>query len=225
VEVFLAPCLVRKLLQQGIVETHAENRTLIGVAFAAQGISQFGNFSEAFTAARVAAYEALKTINRRQGAPSEMIYRKPGDDDLGTTTHSKRSKKSKEETDDEMVVKAILPTYEIDSTSDAGVRLKDVKGKITFNDVTFSYPTRPREVVLDHFTTEIPPGKTVAFVGPSGSGKSTVVGMVERFYDPQSGRVELDGVNLRDINVSSLRKLIGYVRQVRIVWYNGRLTR
>jgi ABC-type multidrug transport system fused ATPase/permease subunit len=195
-----------------------QNRIITGVAFAAQGISQFGNFSEAFTAARVAAYDALKTINRRQGASSETIYRKPGDDDLGTTTHSKRSKKSKEgETDDELVVRAILPTYEIDSTSDAGVRLKDVTGKITFNDVSFSYPTRPREIVLDHFTTEIPPGKTVAFVGPSGSGKSTVVGMVERFYDPQSGRVELDGVNLRDLNVSSLRKLIGYVGQVRIV--------
>jgi ABC-type multidrug transport system fused ATPase/permease subunit len=190
----------------------------VGVAFAAQGISQFGNFSEALTAARVSAYDALKTINRRQGAPAETIYRKPGaDDHLGTTTHSKRSKKSKEETDDAQVVKAILPTYEIDSTSDAGVRLKDVKGKITFNDVTFSYPTRPRGVVLDHFTTEILPGTTVAFVGPSGCGKSTVVGMVERFYDPQSGRVELDGVNLRDINVSSLRKVIGYVGQVRTV--------
>jgi ABC-type multidrug transport system fused ATPase/permease subunit len=191
----------------------------VGVAFAAQGISQFGNFSEAFSAARVSAYDALKTINRRQGAPAETIfYRKPGaDDHLGTTPHSKRSKKRKEETDDAPVVKAILPTYEIDSTSDAGVRLKGVKGKITFNDVTFSYPKRPRGVVLDHFTTEILPGKTVAFVGPSGSGKSTVVGMVERFYDPQSGRVELDGVNLRDINVSSLRKLIGYVGQVRTV--------
>jgi ABC-type multidrug transport system fused ATPase/permease subunit len=194
-----------------------QNRMFLGVAFAAQGISHFGNFSEAFTAARVAAYEALKTINRRQGAPLETIYIKPGGNELGTTAHSKRSKKRKEKTDDEQEVKAILPTYEIDSTSDAGVRLKDVKGKITFNDVTFSYPTRPREVVLDHFTTEILPGMTVAFVGPSGCGKSTVVGMVERFYDPQSGRVELDGVNLRDLNVSSLRKLIGYVGQVRIV--------
>jgi ABC-type multidrug transport system fused ATPase/permease subunit len=193
---------------------------MVGVAFAAQGISQFGNFSEAFTAARVAAYDALKTINRRKGASSETIYRKSGQDDIGTTTHSKRSRKSKDEAEEEQVVKAILPSYEIDSTSSEGMRLKDVKGKITFNDVSFSYPTRPSEVVLDHFTTVIEPGKTVAFVGPSGSGKSTVVGMVERFYDPQIGRVELDGTDLRDINVSSLRKLIGYVGQVRNLYYS-----
>jgi ABC-type multidrug transport system fused ATPase/permease subunit len=166
------------------------HNSYLGVAFAAQGASQFGNFSEAFTAARIAAYDALKTINRRKGAPSETIYRKPGDDDIGTTTHSKRSKKSKDETEDEQVVRAILPIYEIDSTSDAGIPLKsvDVKGKITFSDVTFSYPTRPSEVVLDHLTTEIGSGTTV----------------------------DLDGVNIRDINVASLRKLIGYVGQVSI---------
>lgn len=179
-------------------------------------MSQFGNFSEAFTAARVVAAEALKTINRRKGAPSEMIYRKADDDDLGTTAHSKRSKKSKEE-EEEKVVRAILPSYEIDSSSDAGVQIKAIEGRISFKGVSFNYPTRPTETVLLNITLDIEPGKTVAFVGPSGSGKSTVVGMVERFYDPQSGRIELDGVNLRDINVSSLRKVIGYVGQVRII--------
>ena len=142
---------------------------ITGIAFAAQGISQFGNFSEAFTAARVAAFDALQTIKRKPGSPEEIIYRTPEDDDLGTTTHSRKSRDKKEDVvvaDEERVVKAILPKYEIDSTAEGGKTLKDVSGQVAFKDVHFSYPTRPNEIVLKGMSTEIQPGQTVAFVGP-----------------------------------------------------------
>jgi ABC-type multidrug transport system fused ATPase/permease subunit len=138
---------------------------MLGVAFAAQGISQFGNFSEAFSQARVATYDALQAINRKPGAQEEIIYRTTEDDDLGTTTHSKKSKDA-ELGETERSIKAILPKYEIDSTSDAGVRPKDVQGRISFSDVQFFYPTRPHETVLNGLNAEIEPGQTVAFVGP-----------------------------------------------------------
>lgn len=184
---------------------------MLGVAFAAQGASQFGNFSEAFVAARVAAYEALKAINRKVGAPEEVIYRTE-DDELGSTKHSRKS------TEEEIVVnedsiRAFLPKYEIDSSSTSGAKPKSVHGAISFKNVHFAYPTRPFESVLSGLTVDIEPGQVVAFVGPSGSGKSTVVGLLERFYDPKSGCITLDGVNLKDINVSYLRSLIGYVGQ------------
>jgi ATP-binding cassette subfamily B (MDR/TAP) protein 1 len=190
---------------------------MLGVAFAAQGISQFGNFSEAFSGARVATYEALQTINRKPGSPEEIIYRMPEDDDIGKTAHSKKSVNKADAVEtgpiDEKVVKAILPRYEIDSTSDTGLKPEKIAGRISFKQVTFKYPTRPNETVLRSMSCEIEPGQVVAFVGPSGSGKSTVVGLLERFYDPQAGSVALDGVNLKDINVAHLRRSFGYVGQ------------
>ena len=75
------------------------------------------------------------------------------------------------------------------------------------------YPTRKETQVFKGFNLKIPAGKTVALVGPSGSGKSTTVQLIERFYDPTSGTVSLDGVDLKDINVSWLRQQIGLVSQ------------
>ena len=139
---------------------------MLGVAFAAQGVSQFGNFSEAFAAARVVVYDAMKAINRTPGAPLEMIYASPDDDDLGTTAHSRRSKTSTEEDDGKQTLKAILPPYEIDSTSNQGRNLASVQGRISFENVEFAYPTRPGEVVLRSLSVDIEAGQTVAFVGP-----------------------------------------------------------
>jgi ATP-binding cassette subfamily B (MDR/TAP) protein 1 len=68
--------------------------------------------------------------------------------------------------DDQPEVRAILPKYEIDSTSETGTKPNDIKGNISFKDVTFAYPTRPHEVVLNKMSTEIEAGQTVAFVGP-----------------------------------------------------------
>ena len=72
-------------------------------------------------------------------------------------------------------------------------------GRIRFEDVSFRYPSRPDTRALDAFTLSIEPGETVAFVGPSGAGKSTTFQLLLRFYDPEAGRIVVDGVvKLRD---------------------------
>jgi ATP-binding cassette, subfamily B (MDR/TAP), member 1 len=184
--------------------------SMLGVAFAAQGVSQFGNFSEDFTAARVAVYEAFKAINRKPGSSEEIIYKNEEEDDLGSTSRSKKSKQNEGEPN--RVVKAVLPKYEIDSTSTTGLK-PVIKGDISVADLHFTYPTRPNDTVLNGLNVEIVAGQTVAFVGRSGSGKSTIMSLLERFYDPQSGRIAIDGVNIKDFNVSHLRSSIGYVGQ------------
>ncbi len=106
-----------------------------------------------------------------------------------------------------------LPKYEIDSSSHHGLKPKETNGEIVFENVSFAYPTRPETNIFNNFNLKIPAGSTVALVGPSGGGKSTTIGLIERFYDPTDGKVKLDGTNLKDINVTHLRKQIGYVGQ------------
>jgi len=88
----------------------------------------------------------------------------------------------------------------------------NIDGRITFRDVSFHYPgsTRP---VLSHINLDVQPGERVALVGPSGAGKTTFCNLIAKFYDPTSGRVELDGRDLRDILVDSYRRLLGIVEQ------------
>ena len=106
-----------------------------------------------------------------------------------------------------------LPKYEIDSSSEEGLKPELVRGRIEFNDVTFQYPTRQETKVFNGFSLIVEAGKTVALVGPSGSGKSTAVQLLERFYDPTGGNITLDGNNVRDLNVKWLRQQIGLVGQ------------
>merc|ERR1719502_810939 len=94
-----------------------------------------------------------------------------------------------------------------------GLLPKEVKGKIMLQDVHFTYPSRPDTKVMDGYNLTVDAGTTVALVGASGSGKSTAIQLVERFYDPESGSVTLDGVNLKDLNVKWLREQIGLVGQ------------
>lgn len=102
---------------------------------------------------------------------------------------------------------------EIDSTSTLGEKPVAVLGDIQFTNVKFKYPTRPDTIILKNLNLRIKPGMTVAFVGPSGSGKSTSVSLLQRFYDPLSGSITLDGRNLKDLNVKWLREKIGVVSQ------------
>ncbi|KAG0351616.1 ATP-binding cassette, sub-B (MDR TAP), member 4, partial [Podila minutissima] len=89
----------------------------------------------------------------------------------------------------------------------------NLTGHIVVRDVNFSYPSRPDVPILKNMNIEVKPGQTVALVGHSGSGKSTIVGLVERFYDPSSGSITLDGIEIRDFNVRHLRDSIGLVSQ------------
>ncbi|CAI5469745.1 unnamed protein product [Closterium sp. Yama58-4] len=88
-----------------------------------------------------------------------------------------------------------------------------VGGEVQFQGVVFAYPSRPHLTILQDFTLTIPAGKTVALVGESGSGKSTVVALMERFYDPQSGAVLLDGRSIAALNLRWLRQHMGLVSQ------------
>ena len=93
-----------------------------------------------------------------------------------------------------------------------------LKGEITFNDVTFSYPSRPSISALDGVSLHIEPGETVALVGPSGAGKTTIIQLVQRFYDPQSGAIKLDGFDLRDMERHAFRKHIALVPQDPVIF-------
>ena len=87
------------------------------------------------------------------------------------------------------------------------------RGAIAFEHVTFHYPSRPNVAALDDFTLAIRPGERVAIVGPSGAGKTTVMQLLLRFYDPDSGIVRFDGVDLRELDPAALRRAIGQVPQ------------
>ncbi|XP_068101690.1 bile salt export pump-like [Hyperolius riggenbachi] len=96
---------------------------------------------------------------------------------------------------------------------DVGEKWNDFKGSIEFTDCKFTYPTRPDIQVLNGLNVSVRPGQTLAFVGSSGCGKSTSVQLLERFYDPDKGKVLIDGHNSKNINVSFLRSQIGIVSQ------------
>ena len=89
--------------------------------------------------------------------------------------------------------------------------------RVRFDDVTFRYDTADRDAV-SHATFEIPRGKMVAVVGGTGSGKTTMSGLLARFFDPQSGTVKMDGVDLRDMRAEDLRRLVGSVQQETILF-------
>ncbi len=90
-------------------------------------------------------------------------------------------------------------------------RLAHAAGDIRFEDVHFAYT--PERTALDGIDLHIAPGQVAAFVGPSGAGKTTITQLVPRFYDPQSGTIRIDGVDVRDVRLESLRSHIGIVTQ------------
>merc|ERR1712106_55546 len=102
---------------------------------------------------------------------------------------------------------------DIDSSSKEGIKPKTLDGFIKFDNIFFNYPARKDVQILQGLSLEIPKGKTVALVGSSGCGKYTCIQLVQRFYDPESGSVEIDGVNIKELNIGWLRDHIGVVGQ------------
>jgi len=92
------------------------------------------------------------------------------------------------------------------------------RGTVAFQDVSFRYPSRPDHAALDDFTLEVQPGERVALVGPSGAGKTTVFQLLLRFYDPQSGLVRVDGVDLAQADPRSVRTRLALVPQDPVIF-------
>jgi ATP-binding cassette subfamily B protein len=92
------------------------------------------------------------------------------------------------------------------------------RGEVTFNAVSFVYPTRMDAPAISDLSFRIAPGETVAIVGPSGAGKSTVFQLLMRFYDPTSGSIAVDGVDLRDVSPADLRARLALVPQDPVIF-------
>ncbi|KAL3938481.1 MAG: hypothetical protein SGBAC_006615 [Bacillariaceae sp.] len=162
---------------------------MLGVTFGSAALPQVLGAMQEMVAVRAAVYPAIQVMNRKF---------KEDEDDSG---------------DDKTSTRSTLPDYQIDSSSDRGLKLCDPQGKIDFQDVTFAYPTRQEKNILNSFSLSIPAGKTIALVGSSGHGKSTVASLIQRFYDPIAGSISMDGTDLKDMNVQWLREQIGVVSQ------------
>ncbi|GAB4181173.1 MAG: ABC transporter ATP-binding protein [Terrimicrobiaceae bacterium] len=111
---------------------------------------------------------------------------------------------------------ALLDTQPHIPDNDKLPQLPSINGRVTFESVSFAY--RPSHITLHEITFEVSHGETLALVGPSGSGKTTIITLLARFYDPSSGRILVDGRDIREFNVQSLRRQIGIVMQDNILF-------
>ena len=90
---------------------------------------------------------------------------------------------------------------------------RPVQGAVSFENVSFRYPTRTDSLALDRFDLDVKPGETVAIVGPSGAGKTTAFNLLLRFYDPEQGTIRLDGIDIRQLALRDLRRALATVPQ------------
>lgn len=97
--------------------------------------------------------------------------------------------------------------------TDGALPLPQIQGAVTFENVSFAYPDAPEAKVLDQVSFHISPGETVALVGPTGAGKTTIVNLISRFYDAVGGRVMVDGYDVKEVTVDSLRQQMGIMTQ------------
>jgi ATP-binding cassette, subfamily B (MDR/TAP), member 1 len=167
---------------------------LLGMTFGASILPQASATIEWLVNARVACYPAFAVMRR--------------------VTHSGMNEAENGQVPAELDQNGqALPPYTIDSSSDEGLQPTTIHGELEFRGVSFRYPARPDVQVLRNFSLKLEAGKSIALVGFSGSGKSTVVQLIERFYDPTTGSVTLDGVDLRQLNIKWLRQSIALVQQ------------
>ena len=124
------------------------------------------------------------------------------------------------------VSKAIVGFERIQEVLQVEARVRDLprarraprfKGKIEFEHVNFAYDEKPP--VLNDITFKLEAGKVAAIVGPSGAGKTTIISLIPRFYDPQSGRIKIDGVDIREYRLKSLREQISFVLQDTLLFH------
>ncbi|CAA0809406.1 ABC transporter B family member 20 [Striga hermonthica] len=109
-------------------------------------------------------------------------------------------------------------TPKIDPDDNSALKPANVYGSIELKNVNFCYPTWPEILILSNFSLKVNGGQTVAVVGVSGSGKSTIISLIERFYDPVSGQILLDGRDLKSYNLRWLRNHLGLVQQEPIIF-------
>ncbi|WP_417040719.1 ABC transporter ATP-binding protein [Cylindrospermopsis raciborskii] len=135
-------------------------------------------------------------------------------DPIGHTTHNYNEFKQGEASLERVFeLLAIKPTV---LENPIAMTLPSINGKIEYRGVSFAY--KPGELVLNHVSLFISPGESIALVGASGAGKTTFVNLLPRFYDPKSGNIFIDDVNIRDVTLNSLRKQIGIVPQETIMF-------
>lgn len=123
----------------------------------------------------------------------------------------------------ERLVELLATEDAIQETDTPEVLSHPVAGEIAFKDVTFHYPARPEIAALSGANLHIKPGETVALVGPSGAGKSTVIQLLQRFYDPTSGSITVDGLDVRNVSRKDLRSAISLVPQDPIIFATSAL--
>ena len=107
----------------------------------------------------------------------------------------------------------ILDSEEEEAHPDSGIRIGRAEGQIEFDHVHFAYPSREEVEVIRGLSLQVLPGRKVALVGKSGAGKSTIVQLLMRFYNPNSGEIRIDGTDIRQLDLASLRRNIGIVPQ------------
>ena len=118
----------------------------------------------------------------------------------------------------ERLSELLIATPAIRAPDNPAELVERASGRISFKGVKFNYPSRPDSAALEDFSLDIEPGETVAIVGPSGAGKSTSFQMLLRFYDPESGSIEIDGINIARLSPTALRRQIGLVPQETVLF-------
>jgi ATP-binding cassette subfamily B protein len=118
----------------------------------------------------------------------------------------------------ERLVELLQAEDHVNDPADPVALPRPVRGEISFENVRFAYPSRRETPALDGFDLKVAPGETIALVGPSGAGKTSVIQMIQRFYDPDQGRVLLDGISLADMERRDFRQEMALVPQDPIIF-------